>query len=79
MHGSLPLAKPRRPAAAKDDVAPCTACSSAIGEVFSGWCRERGIRPRFGAVGRQGSIAVVERMIRTVNDVGSWYPVQQAC
>ena len=36
------------------------------GEVFSGWCRERGIRQRFGAVGKQGSIAVVERMIRTV-------------
>ena len=36
------------------------------GEVFSDWCRERGIRQRFGAVGKQGSIAVVERMIRTV-------------
>jgi putative transposase len=35
-------------------------------EVFTGWCRRRGIRQRFGAVGKQGSIAVVERMIRTV-------------
>ena len=30
------------------------------------FCRDRGICPRFGAVGRQGSIAVVERFIRTL-------------
>ncbi len=36
------------------------------GEVFSDWCRHRGIRQRFGAVGKPGSIAVIERMIRTV-------------
>ncbi len=36
------------------------------GEIFSDWCRKRGIRQRIGAVGKQGSIAVVERMIRTV-------------
>jgi putative transposase len=33
---------------------------------FKAWCRRRGIRPRFGAVGKQGSIAVVERFIRTL-------------
>ncbi len=29
-------------------------------------CRARGIRPRFGAVGRHGSIAIVERFIRAM-------------
>jgi transposase InsO family protein len=33
---------------------------------FRRWCRRRGIRQRFGAVGRYGSIAVVERFIRTM-------------
>ncbi len=33
---------------------------------FLCWCRRRNIRPRFGAVGRQGSIAVVERFILTL-------------
>jgi len=35
-------------------------------EGFRGWCRRRGVRPRFGAVGRHGSIAVVERFIRSM-------------
>ncbi len=30
------------------------------------WCRRKGIRPRFGAVGRCGSIAVLERWIKTL-------------
>ncbi len=30
---------------------------------FRRWCRRRGIRPRYGAVGRHGGIAVVERFI----------------
>ncbi len=30
------------------------------------WCRGKGCRPRFGAVGRHGSIAVLERFIQTV-------------
>jgi transposase InsO family protein len=30
------------------------------------YCRARGIRPRFGAVGRHGSIAIVERFIRAM-------------
>ncbi|MBK8977676.1 MAG: DDE-type integrase/transposase/recombinase [Planctomycetes bacterium] len=33
---------------------------------FRNWCARRRIRPRFGAVGRQGSIAVVERFIRSM-------------
>jgi transposase InsO family protein len=35
---------------------------------FRKWCRRRGIRHRRGAVGRSGSIAVVERFIRTLKD-----------
>jgi len=32
------------------------------------WCKRRGIRQRFGAVGKPGSIAVIERFIRTLKD-----------
>jgi putative transposase len=36
-------------------------------QAFKDWCRHRkGIRLRFGAVGKHGSIAVVERVIQTV-------------
>ncbi len=35
---------------------------------FKDWCRRKGIRPRFGAVGEHGSISVVERFIRTMKD-----------
>ena len=34
------------------------------------WCKRRKIRPRFGAVGQYGSIAVIERFIRTLKDEG---------
>ena len=33
---------------------------------FKGWCRRKGIRPRYGAVGKHGSIAIVERFIRSM-------------
>ena len=33
---------------------------------YRGWCKRRGVRPRFGAVGQHGSIAVVERFIRSM-------------
>jgi putative transposase len=33
---------------------------------YQRWCRRQGIRPRFGAVGQRGSIAVIERLIRTM-------------
>jgi putative transposase len=33
---------------------------------FRRWCRRRGIRPRFGAVGKYGSLAVVERFMRSM-------------
>ena len=35
---------------------------------FRKWCRRRGIRQRFGAVGKYGSIAVVERLIRSLKN-----------
>jgi len=37
---------------------------------YVAWCARRGARPRFGAVGRYGSIAIVERFIRTLKDEG---------
>ncbi|MGA2498792.1 MAG: hypothetical protein ABSH20_13700 [Tepidisphaeraceae bacterium] len=33
---------------------------------FKEWCRDNGINPRFGAIGRHGSIAITERMILTL-------------
>lgn len=33
---------------------------------FRRWCRRRGIQHRFGAVGKYGSLAVIERCIRTM-------------
>jgi transposase InsO family protein len=38
---------------------------------FKRWCRHHRIRPRYGAVGQHGSIAVVERFIRTMKDEGT--------
>lgn len=35
---------------------------------FRHWCRRRGIRQRVGAIGRYGSLAVIERCIRTFKD-----------
>ena len=34
------------------------------------WCREQGVRLRFGAVGRYGSLSVVERFIQTLKAEG---------
>ena len=35
-------------------------------KAFKRWCRRRKIQPRFGAIGKYGSIAIVERMIRSL-------------
>jgi transposase InsO family protein len=35
---------------------------------YKHWCRRKGIRPRFGAVGEHGSIALIERLIWTLKD-----------
>jgi transposase InsO family protein len=37
-------------------------------DAFRGWCSRRGIQQRFGAVGKYGSIAVVERLIRSIKN-----------
>ncbi len=37
---------------------------------FKRWCRRHGIRPRFGAVGKHGSIALIERFIRSMKEEG---------
>ncbi len=37
-------------------------------QAFGRWCRRKGIRQRFGAVGKYGSLAVIERLIRTIKD-----------
>lgn len=35
---------------------------------YKRWCRQHEIRPRFGAIGQHGSIAVIERAFRTIKD-----------
>lgn len=48
---------------------------------FLDWCRRRRVRPRFGAVGKHGSIAVIERFIGTLKREGlrrSLVPLQRA-
>ncbi len=35
---------------------------------FRAWCRSKGIRPRYGAVGKHGSICVIERLILTMKN-----------
>jgi len=37
---------------------------------FKRWCRRRRIKPRFGAIGKHGSIAVIERFNRTLKTEG---------
>ena len=37
-------------------------------DAFRRWCRNRGIRQRFGAVGKHGSIALIERLIKTLRN-----------
>jgi transposase InsO family protein len=36
-----------------------------VARAFKRWCRRRGIRQRFGAIGKYGSLAMIERAIRT--------------
>ena len=39
---------------------------------FKSWCRRKDIRPRFGAIGEHGSIAVIERLILTLKQSIAW-------
>ena len=43
---------------------------SEFGEEYLAWCDDHGVRARFGAVGRHGSIAVEERFILTLKQAG---------
>ena len=42
--------------------------SQFLGCSWNRYCRDRAIRPRFGAVGKHGSIAIVERFIRAMKN-----------
>jgi hypothetical protein len=35
---------------------------------FQRWCRRQGIRQRFGAIGKYGSLAVIERCFKSIKD-----------
>ena len=39
---------------------------------FEPWCRRKDMRPRFGAIGEHGSIAVIERLILTLKQGIGW-------
>ena len=41
------------------------------GHHYAQWCKAKGIKPRFGAVGKYGSIAIIERFMRTLKDEGT--------
>jgi len=42
--------------------------SQFIARAFRRWCRRQGIRQRFGAIGQYGSLAIIERCIRSLKD-----------
>ena len=42
--------------------------SQFVARSFRRWCSRRGIRQRFGAIGKYGSLAVIERCIRSFKD-----------
>ena len=37
-------------------------------ENYKSWCKDNNIKPRFGAVGKHGSIAITERFIKSMKD-----------
>ena len=42
---------------------------------FKAWCKRRGIKPRFGAVGKHGSLAVIERLILSTKLILRFLPL----
>jgi putative transposase len=40
-------------------------------DAFIAWCKSIGIEQRFGAIGKYGSLAVIERLIRTLKSEGT--------
>jgi transposase InsO family protein len=56
---------------AADDTPKYLICDKGVqfwNDGFKRWCQRRGIKPRYGAIGQHGSIAVVERFIKTLKD-----------
>jgi transposase InsO family protein len=52
-----------------------------FGNDYRAWCRRHGVRPRYGAVGKKGSIALVERFILSLKSELLWkvfVPASQA-
>ena len=47
----------------------------ALCPMLAKWCDRRNIKPRFGAVGQHGSIAVIERLILTLKQSIRWLPL----
>ena len=39
---------------------------------YRAWCRANSVRPRFGAIGKKGSIAIVERFIMSLKQEFLW-------
>jgi len=39
---------------------------------YQTWCKRKKIKPRFGAIGQHGSIAIIERFNRTFKELLSW-------
>lgn len=37
---------------------------------YRAWCKSRGVKPRYGAIGKHGSIALIERFHRTLKSEG---------
>jgi len=64
------LAKTMRENKAKPKYVICHKGPQFWCKAFKRWCRHRKVRPRFGAVGQYGSLAVIERFIRTLKDEG---------
>jgi transposase InsO family protein len=54
--------------AGRDPRSIVTDRGSQFGEDYRDWCDDRGVRPRFGALGQHGSIAIVERFMRTLKE-----------
>ena len=49
----------------------CKSIKNAGKHRYHGWCKREEIKPRFGAIGQHGSIAVIERFIRTMKSEGT--------
>ena len=64
------LAKTIRETSAKPKYVICDKGPQFWCKAFKRWCRRHKIKPRFGAVCHYGSIAVIERFIRTLKDEG---------